>query len=304
LVLGAGAFTGGSFEAGVLAALQEHGGWDAREADLIVGTSIGSIVGATLRCGLSPQDIYRYQVDEELSSHGRSFFAKLSEAPDDQATWRFPRMSRPPMSLLLRALRNPWRSRAALLTAAIPTGRISMQPMAATLGRLTGTDWPSNTLWTVASKLPFGERVVFGVEGCPETEMPLAVAASCAVPGMFEPVHIGDARYVDGGVHSPTNADLVVGQGFDTVYVVSPMSTGKVRARPNPLRMYCRAVLGAEVRKLRREGVEVRVFQPDLAVQRAMGFNAFDETRAARVARVSYQVAAERLAGRVKRLAA
>ena len=52
LVLGAGGVAGGAFHAGVLAALEEATGWDPRTAAVVVGTSAGSITGATLRAGL------------------------------------------------------------------------------------------------------------------------------------------------------------------------------------------------------------------------------------------------------------
>jgi len=66
--------------------------------------------------------------------------------------------------------------------------------------------------------------VVFGRPGAPEVPLHRAVAASCAVPGYFAPVHVGRHTYVDGGVHSPTNAAVLRGRGLDLVVVVSPMS--------------------------------------------------------------------------------
>ena len=51
LVLGAGGVIGHAFHAGVLAALADDTGWDPRRADVIVGTSAGSIAGALLRAG-------------------------------------------------------------------------------------------------------------------------------------------------------------------------------------------------------------------------------------------------------------
>ena len=57
LVLGAGGTVGCAYHAGVLAGLQHHTGWDARDAVSIVGTSAGSLVGALLRVGLGPDDL-------------------------------------------------------------------------------------------------------------------------------------------------------------------------------------------------------------------------------------------------------
>ena len=57
LVLGAGGVVGQAYQAGVLAALQREAGWDPREADLIVGTSAGSVTGAAMRVGVPATDL-------------------------------------------------------------------------------------------------------------------------------------------------------------------------------------------------------------------------------------------------------
>src|SRR5258708_5386455 len=59
LVLGAGGAVGGAFHAGVLSTLADELGWDARTAEVVVGTSAGSATGAILRAGLSPDDLAR-----------------------------------------------------------------------------------------------------------------------------------------------------------------------------------------------------------------------------------------------------
>ena len=60
------------------------------------------------------------------------------------------------------------------------------------------------------------------------------VLESCAIPAFFAPVTIGGVRYVDGGAHSPTNADLVAGLGLDLVVVSSPMSVARTNLRFAP----------------------------------------------------------------------
>jgi NTE family protein len=57
LVLGAGGVIGHAFHAGVLDGLCDATGWDPRDAEVIVGTSAGSVVGALLRAGFSPRDL-------------------------------------------------------------------------------------------------------------------------------------------------------------------------------------------------------------------------------------------------------
>jgi len=70
LVLGAGGDVGHAFHIGALSALADEFDWDAREADLIVGTSAGSVVGASLRSGLGPDDMRRRALGEPLSPDG------------------------------------------------------------------------------------------------------------------------------------------------------------------------------------------------------------------------------------------
>jgi NTE family protein len=299
VVLGAGALTGGAYEAGVLAALHDHTGFDARDADLIVGTSIGSLVGTMLRWGLSASDLYAYRTTGSVSAAGQAMFTTMGEPPAVANALPRPHWPVPPPRVLMRAVRHPLQARAAFLTAVLPTGRYPTDAFGATLRRLTGTTWPEKTLWTVAAQLPSGKRVIFGADGCPACDVPDAVTASCAVPGYFAPVLIDGRLYVDGGVHSPTNADVVADGGFDTVLVVSPMSSARSVLRTNPVRRYCGVLLGAEVRKLRRAGARVIAFQPGAAEQRAMGFNAFDEARCPAVAQAAYDATIARLGTRV-----
>jgi NTE family protein len=101
-----------------------------------------------------------------------------------------------------------------------------------------------------------------------------AVAASCAVPGYFAPVEIGGDRYIDGGVASPTNADVLRREGLDLVMVVAPMSTRTLRvARPDlPMRTRARLRLDEELRRL-PSGVPVVRFEPGPEVLRHIGLD-------------------------------
>ncbi len=85
LVLGAGGATGGAFHAGVLAALEAATGWDPRTADIVVGTSAGSMTGAMLRAGISAADIAARTEGAPLSPEGaarlRSAGLSTGEAP-------------------------------------------------------------------------------------------------------------------------------------------------------------------------------------------------------------------------------
>jgi predicted acylesterase/phospholipase RssA len=54
-----------------------------------------------------------------------------------------------------------------------------------------------------------GRRVAFGRAGSPDADLAVAVAASCAIPGLYHPVTIDGRRYVDGGIYSASNADIL-----------------------------------------------------------------------------------------------
>ena len=76
LVLGAGGSVGHAFHAGVLAGIADATGWDARDADVIVGTSAGAVVAALLRATVSPADLAARATDMPLSPDGRRLVAR------------------------------------------------------------------------------------------------------------------------------------------------------------------------------------------------------------------------------------
>lgn len=282
LVLGAGGVAGHAFHAGVLSALAESLAWDARSADVIVGTSAGSHVGALLRAGLHPHDIAARYTGRPLSEEGRRLVGRTG--PPEPIPRPMPRAVGPAAPrMLLRAASHPFSARlGALASGLMPTGVVPLDHFAARIRWLFGSDWPSEPLWLPAVRLTDGRRVAFGRDGAPATDVGTAVAASCAVPGWFRPVVVDGVRYVDGGAHSPTNADLLVAQDLDLVVVSSPMSlaAGVRRASVDlPARVGFRLRLLEEAGQLRRRGVPVVAFQPGLEDLAAMGVNAMSDRR-------------------------
>src|SRR5690349_8600395 len=131
LVLGAGGAVGHAFHAGVLAALNDATGWDARDADLIVGTSAGSVVGALLRAGLSAADLAARSTGDIVSPEGRDLADRAEAARSHlppipsrpPRRRRVPTMSAP--GAFVHAAMQPWRVRpAALMAAALPEGQV------------------------------------------------------------------------------------------------------------------------------------------------------------------------------------
>jgi NTE family protein len=303
LVLGAGGVVGHAFHAGVLAAVAEATDWDPRDADVIVGTSAGAVVGALLRAGATAPDLAARATGAPLSSAGRRLVARAETGRVDGAPIpsrpecrRVPAMSAP--GALARAALQPWNARPGALAAAfLPEGSVPTELVAATLRPLF-TGWPDAPLWINAVQLDTGRRVTFGRDVGHATVVADAVAASCAIPAFFAPVLIDGVRYVDGGVHSPTNADLVAGLELDLVIVSSPMSiagAGFRVAADQPTRRLARFALGREVARVRRSGTPVLTFQPTDADLAVMGLNAMEESRRAPVTRSVYESTRRRL---------
>ena len=285
LVLGAGGIVGAAFHAGVLAALDDHIGWDARTASLVVGTSAGSGIGATVRAGLEPAEFL-------ARATGGMPAVDLPRRPS--LGRRLPRPAAPWLVWPPRA--RPGRALAGLL----PAGTIPTAVVGERIRTLYGDRrWPDEPLWICALRLGDGRRVVFGRDESPTPDVGTACEASSAIPGFFEPVRIDGESYVDGGAHSPTNADLVAGLGLDVVVVVSPMSAVRSALRtlrPTTVgRRFSGAALAQEVRRVRADGTPVLTIQPtadDLAV---MGVNAMDPGRRADVARRAFESTKRRL---------
>jgi NTE family protein len=304
LVLGAGGATGHAFHAGVLAALSDSTGWDARDAEIVVGTSAGSLVGALLRAGLSAPDIAARTTDGILSPAGQELMAETDAVlaaqpqfpPRPVRRLRVPVMAAP--GAFAHAARRPWRVRpTTLMAAAMPAGRISTGIVVDGVRPLF-EEWPEPPLWITAVHLDTGRRVTFGRDASSEADVATAVAASCAIPGFFEPVVIDGVRYVDGGTHSPTNADLLAGLELDLVVVSSPMSIAEsaLRLSPDqPSRRLSRLALGREVARIRKSGTPVITFQPTAADLAVMGLNAMDASRRVEVTRTVRDSARRRI---------
>jgi NTE family protein len=158
----------------------------------------------------------------------------------------------------------------------------------------------------VAVRRRDGERVVFGRDGDPPADVASAVAASCAIPAYFAPVDIGGVSYVDGGVHSPTNADLLAPCDLDLVVISSPMSV-EPRAALRPrldlaFRVLFHRYLAEEVWVLRRHATRVVRIEPDAGVLATMGLNMMNGKRIDEVTEAAHRLALRRL--RTKAVAA
>ncbi|GAA4566565.1 patatin-like phospholipase family protein [Micromonospora coerulea] len=253
--------TGVAWELGLLAGLASRGVELAR-ADLVVGTSAGSVVGAQVCSGVPVEQLYAAQLrpatGEVAARFGMGAVARL--------LWAGGRT------------RDEVRSRARIGAMALAARTPSEASRRAVIeGRLPSSRWPTRRLLVTAVDAASGEFVAF--DSASGVSLVDAVGASCAVPGVWPPVTIGDRRYVDGGVRSAVNADLAA--GAEAVVVLAPVSSA---FGPMPR-------LSAQLAALRR-GARVAVVAPDVAARRAIGRNVLDPARRAGAARAGRAQAA------------
>ncbi len=229
-MLGGGGITGIAWETGLLWGLAEAG-VDLTGADRVVGTSAGSIVGAQITGGESLEALYRKQLlppaelgdgGVALASLGVGVAARLG-------------------AYLLRARGDVKRFGRLVGVAAVRAaakGRVPSIPERydQVAKRIDGLTWPDRDLVVTAVDVASGELVSFGPRGDrPEVSLEDAVNASCAVPLVYPPIPIGDGTYVDGGVRSGANADLVA--DCDRVLALTPVdrSIGPLRSATQQL---------------------------------------------------------------------
>ncbi|MFF4849047.1 patatin-like phospholipase family protein [Streptomyces sp. NPDC001194] len=267
LVLGGGGLTGVGWEAGILYGLA-RAGVDLTAADLVVGTSAGSVVGAQLTSGLlSPQELYERQLGDpagEVAARlGTGLIARYAVA-------------------MVRS-RDPeaYRRRVGALALAADTGE-EAERRKVLEARLVSHAWPERRLVVTAVDALTGELAAFDRES--GAGLVDAVSASCAVPGVWPPVTVGGRRFIDGGIRSATNADLA--SGCARVVILAPMSLGSGLV-PSP---------AAQAARLREAGARVLLITPSAQARKVFGRNVLDPARRDPAARAGLAQAAEHAA--------
>jgi NTE family protein len=251
LVLGGGGVAGVAWELGILLGLYERG-VDVRGADLVIGTSAGSVVGAQITGGTDLERLFAAQLTPAEQTRERmvafdpgqmmeAFRQAVAEAGSDS-----------------KAIR----ARIGAYALAAPT--ISEAERRAIIeARLPVQSWPQQRLLIVAVDTQTGDEYI--MDRASGVSLVDAVAASCAVPGIWPPVTIAGRRYMDGGVRSATNADLA--GGSERMVILNPIGEAA---------NYFGAGTAQEVAALRREGSQVLVIEPDAASAAAIGLNPLD----------------------------
>ena len=310
LVLGAGGVQGGAWLTGGLDALADQTGWDPASADVIVGTSAGSMIGSLIAAGLPPWFMVAHSKGESFEGIADSRGEPAADANRAAgAVFRPARGALPlvPGSLPLaaRSLLRPQRhTPAGVLSGWLPRGIISSDPLRDIIRRSVPGSWTQHPdHWVVACDYSTGRRVAFGRHDAPRTKLENAVAASCAIPGFYRPVRIGGRLYVDGGIWSTSNLDILRDAALDLVICLNPTSTlHPIGAAVNPL-SWMRLLthgeagrrLGREATKLREKGTEVALIQPTGRDLEAMGLNLMSPRNRNGVIRTAQETVAEQL---------
>ena len=308
-MLGAGGTVGAAWLMGTLDAIAAETGWDPGSADYVVGTSAGSVVGALLACGVPPWLMVAHQAGEDLAglADARGETANGvdrsggSQYRLDRDGWTFGPGS---WRLAAATLAHPTRySPMSVVSGWLPNGLVSTEPLKDTVRRVSRDPWaPHPNYWAMAVDYHDGHRVAFGRERAPRASLPDAVAASCAIPGFYRPVEIDGRRYVDGGVRSASNLDVLRDENLDLVVALNPMSSRESpasRALTDRLAVGTRRAigrrLGSEARRLRDAGTEVLLIQPSAADLAAMGPNPMNGRRRRAVMSTARRTMAEQL---------
>lgn len=246
VVLGGGGVAGIAWAAGLLAGLA-RAGVRLDDADLVVGTSAGSVVGAWLSTGVDPEEMLARQVDPARQT------PELAASVDLEAL----------AARFAEAFGGgtPQEVRAQVGAMALAHATVPEQARRDVIAaRLPVHAWPAPLVVTVVDALTGERRALSAGDGLPLVD---AVAASCAVPGVWPPMTLDGRRYVDGGVHTVLNADLAAGAG--RALVLAPLGT----AGDGPLG----AGWGADRPLL---GDRVLLLEPDDASRAAFGSNPLD----------------------------
>lgn len=213
LVLGGGGILGTAWLVGLIAGLRKDG-VDLAEAELIVGTSAGAIVGTLAARG---GDLL--ELADPVASQGEK--PELVTDPEVTAG-AFAMMQAASGADAIEARQRVGR---AALRANTSPAEVRIERM----GELVGTaGWPHEGLLIPSVDVESGIPKVWTIaDGVP---VHLAVAASTAMPGQSAPIPISGRRYFDGAFREGNNADLAA--AADTVVMIEPI--GHVFATPAP----------------------------------------------------------------------
>jgi NTE family protein len=186
---------------GILNALAEMG---APEPSLVVGTSMGAIVGGLYACGMGPTELIRFLIDKfDITEYLDSFVFKINGP-----------------------VGKVFRTGQILGSLAAGSGSDSGRRVLELLEELTGGKTFAET------RIPFRCNAVDLVEGrelvFSSGSVARAIRASMSFPAIFEPLTEGDKCLVDGGLANNMPVYIAKNEGFTRILAVD---VGNLTAR-------------------------------------------------------------------------
>lgn len=260
LVMGGGGTLGVAWETGLLAGLESEG-VNLANADFILGTSAGSIVGSTIARGVSPNTMAEMQIAGARQQASAAAGASSTPPPDLSKVMAFfmrmPETGEPPVELRREI------GEVSRTSQTIPEAQMLAQ--FATMG--VSGDWPKKFACTAVDAAS-GEFKVWRAED--GVDFARAIASSCSVPGIYPPITIKDRLWMDGGMRSGTNVDVAAGHERVLAVVVIPMAIANERMK---------ARVTAESAAVLKAGGRFDMIAPDAETQDAFGPNLMDGSR-------------------------
>lgn len=235
LVLAGGGLLGAVYEVGALRAIDDLlVDYTVNDFDIYVGTSAGALVNSLIVNGFSPVEVMRLIDNDHPEVRGLRVGDVFKSNYGDLAR----RLRKLPRTLLDIgynsithlgdiALSDVLWELAQVLPSGLYNGAALERYLRTILEQLGGTnrfDRLQKELYIVATEMETGARAVFGKGGKSIVPISLAVAASSAVPVLYQPVQIFNRDYLDGGLHGSASLDLAIEAGAKLVVCINPMT--------------------------------------------------------------------------------
>ena len=338
LVLGGGGFTGAVYEIGALRAFDLLAvNRTVNEFDVYVGTSAGSFVAAAVANGVTPEEMMRV-LNKNLPSPLRDMDLNMLLRPNYRGFVESAALL--PFRLLgvARQVASTIGDVSVMdvaqgLAAGLPKGLYRgngiedyVAEMLADPDRTDDFRMLERELYLTATDLDTTDRVVLGDGEWRDIPISLAVAASTALPLVYEPVEIKGREMVDGGIRSTTNVDIAVENGAKFIVVVNPIvpfvndfgkrvptilgsrvrrvsDMGFVAIANQALRMIAHDRLHRAVQEweIRYPGVDILLIEPEFDDELMFGTSIMDYAARLQIAKHGFESVTLRLAREYER---
>jgi len=321
LALAAGGVLGGVYEVGALRALEEAiGGLDLNRLRVIVGVSAGSFIGAHLVNGVTVTEMIRGLAAEggEEALFDQSIFFMPAFREMARRGLQLPSVLSEALTQLAKGPEDPsFIGTLEGLGRSLPVALFSNEGIRDYLEKSFSRSGRSDDFrrlrqkfFVVATDVETGRRVVFGDEGMDHVPISLAVQASTAVPGLYQPVEVEGRVCVDGVLLKTMHASVALDYGADLLFCVNPlvpMETGSEDAREAlgkravqrgglpallsqsfRILIHSRAVLGMERAAQSHPDSDLVLFQPE-STEHRLFTNLFRFRSRRKICEIAYQ---------------